>query len=116
MVEFILRDLCGGDASRAAEWATDPSKGGLARAAELLAGSEARAAKRAELAAAEAQRDKESARRSVMTRYDETPESFALSLEDFVAAYPAVSKRNKFGEWTDLLCARLDLVRRARRR
>ena len=38
-----------------------------------------------------------------------------LSLEDFVAAYPAVSKTNKFGEWTDLLCARLDLVRRRRR-
>ena len=43
-------------------------------------------------------------------------QALSLSLEDFVAAYPAVSKRNKFGEWTDLLCARLDLVRRARRR
>ena len=43
-------------------------------------------------------------------------QALSLSLEDFVAAYPAVSKRNKFGEWTDLLCARLDLVRRRARR
>ena len=43
-------------------------------------------------------------------------QALSLSLEEFVAAYPPVSKRNKFGEWTDLLCARLDLVRRRARR
>ena len=44
------------------------------------------------------------------------PARLSMSLEKFVEAHPPNStRRNKFGAWTDLLCVRLDLVRRLRK-
>jgi FkbM family methyltransferase len=44
------------------------------------------------------------------------PNQLSMTLEAFVDAHPPNSTRqHKFGEWTDLLCLRLDLLRRVRR-
>lgn len=43
-------------------------------------------------------------------------DTLSMTLEQFVAAYSAeTTKKKRFGEWTDLLCVRLDLLRRRRR-